>query len=148
MSSASLSELLDWLAVAGPSVGEWRGWRYLPVTGGANNRIVRVTSASQDLAIKWTIRDARDRAGREYHALAALRDAGLTIAPEPILLDRDHYPQPVMVATWLAAGLRVDEVPTHYDEREGGRSKVGWRDALRGFTGAWEVIRDARAGRY
>lgn len=102
MSSASLSELLDWLAVAGPSVGEWRGWRYLPVTGGANNRIVRVTSASQDLAIKWTIRDARDRAGREYAALTALRGAGLKLAPAPIWLERERYPEPVVVQSWLA----------------------------------------------
>ena len=73
-------------------------------------------------------------------------------AAELVLRADTRHDSPVflveMVATWLAAGLRVDEVPTHYDEREGGRSKVGWRDALRGFTGAWEVIRDARAGRY
>lgn len=53
-----------------------------------------------------------------------------------------------MMATWLAAGLRIDEVPTHYDEREGGRSKVGWRDALHGFADAWGVIRAARRGHY
>lgn len=53
-----------------------------------------------------------------------------------------------MMAIWLAAGLQIDELATHYDEREGGRSKVGWRDALRGFVGAWEVIRDAHRGRY
>jgi dolichol-phosphate mannosyltransferase len=53
-----------------------------------------------------------------------------------------------MVAAWLAAGLRIDELPTRYDERESGSSKVGLRDAVRGFAGAWDVILGARRGRY
>jgi dolichol-phosphate mannosyltransferase len=53
-----------------------------------------------------------------------------------------------MVATWLASGVRIDELPTFYEERAGGRSKVGLRDAVRGFTGAWDVILGARRGRY
>ncbi|MGH7295811.1 MAG: glycosyltransferase [Polyangiaceae bacterium] len=53
-----------------------------------------------------------------------------------------------MLATWLGAGLRIDEVPTRYEERDGGVSKVGLRDALRGFMGAVEVIVGARRGRY
>jgi aminoglycoside phosphotransferase (APT) family kinase protein len=102
ISEATLTPLLKHLASASPAAGAYGPWRYAPIGGGANNLVYRATSPDHDLAIKWTIRDARDRAGREYHALAALRDAGLTIAPEPILLDRDHYLQPVMVATWLA----------------------------------------------
>jgi len=58
-----------------------------------------------DLAIKVTIRDQRDRAGREYAALLALQSAGLAIAPEPLWLDRDRYTQPVVVQSWLEGAV-------------------------------------------
>lgn len=53
-----------------------------------------------------------------------------------------------MLAVWVSAGLRVDELPTRYEERRAGRSKVGWRDAARGLAGAADVVRGLRAGRY
>lgn len=53
-----------------------------------------------------------------------------------------------MLAVWFEAGLRIDERPTRYEERDAGRSKVGWRDAVRGFAGAWDVTRGLREGRY
>jgi dolichol-phosphate mannosyltransferase len=63
-----------------------------------------------------------------------------------------RYDTPVflaeMLAVWLAAGLRIDELPTRYEERDGGSSKVGLRDAVRGFAGAADVIVGARTGRY
>jgi hypothetical protein len=80
----------------------WRGWRIQRIGGGQNNLLYHAEGPEGDFAIKFTIRDKRDRAGREYTALRALRAAGLAIAPEPILLDRTTYPQPVVVQTWLA----------------------------------------------
>src|SRR4051812_1764833 len=82
--------------------GDWREWRVRPVAGAGNNLLFRASSAAHDLAIKFTIRDERDRAGREYAALLALQQAGLAIAPAPLWLDRDSYAQPVIVQTWLA----------------------------------------------
>jgi aminoglycoside phosphotransferase (APT) family kinase protein len=79
----------------------WDGWNIAPISGGANNLLYRATGEDGDYALKFTIRDNRDRAGREYGALCALRQAGLQIAPEPILLERDRYEQPVVVQSWL-----------------------------------------------
>jgi aminoglycoside phosphotransferase (APT) family kinase protein len=80
---------------------EWQGWWIVPVAGGRNNLLYRATGAGGDLAIKFTVRDERDRVGREFGSLSALRQAGLSIAPEPVLLDRNRYPQPVVVQSWL-----------------------------------------------
>ena len=81
--------------------GEWREWRVTRVAGAGNNLLYHASSAAYDLAIKFTIRDQRDRAGREYAALLALQQAGLAIAPKPLWLDRDRYSQPVVVQSWL-----------------------------------------------
>ena len=59
-------------------------WQITRVAGAGNNLLFRATSTAHDLAIKFTIRDARDRAGREYAALLALQQAGLGIAPLPL----------------------------------------------------------------
>jgi len=99
---SELLPLLDHLAAGALTDCEWRQWRVRPIAGGANNLIYRATSATYDVAIKWTIHDARDRAGREYAALAVLRDARLDLAPAPLWLDRERYPQPVVVQSWLA----------------------------------------------
>jgi hypothetical protein len=69
--------------------------------GGYSNLLYRVTGPSGHWTVKFTVRDRRDRAGREYHALLALRQAGLSVAPEPLLLDRRRCAQPVVVQTWL-----------------------------------------------
>lgn len=81
------------------------GWCVVPVSGGANNLLYRATSASADLAVKFVIRDGRDRAGREHAALSALRDAGLDVAPAPVLLDRTAYEQPVVAQAWLEGAV-------------------------------------------
>ncbi|MEO7909983.1 MAG: aminoglycoside phosphotransferase family protein [Roseiflexaceae bacterium] len=100
--------LLDYLgSSAAIADREWREWRVTRVAGAGNNLLYRASSATHDLAIKFTIRDARDRAGREYAALLALQQAGLTIAPEPLWLDRDRYSQPVVVQSWLVGTLLV-----------------------------------------
>ncbi|HET8632417.1 MAG TPA: aminoglycoside phosphotransferase family protein [Thermomicrobiales bacterium] len=107
----ALDPVLMFLAEDAPEAAtEWRGWRVAPVGGGANNRLYRVTRGRDDLAVKFTIADDRDRAGREYAALMALRGAGLAIAPEPVLLARERYGRPVVVQTWLA-GRVADEPP-------------------------------------
>ncbi len=102
MSVSRIRPLLDHLA--GGTRREdvrWREWRITLIPGGQNNLLYRATSPDADLAVKFTVRDERDRAGREYGALAALRAAGLALAPEPILLDRSGYSQPVVVQSWL-----------------------------------------------
>ena len=108
--------LLDFLAQnETPTETVWRGWRITRVTGGWNNLLYRATNDACDLAIKFTLRDARDRAGREYNALPALHQAGLNIAPAPILLERERYRLPVVVQTWIAGEVR-DAPPRNDDE--------------------------------
>jgi thiamine kinase-like enzyme len=79
----------------------WLAWQITPLAGGRNNLLCRATGPHGDLVIKFTTQDGRDRAGREYGALLALRQAGLSVAPEPMLLDRTRYARPVVVQTWL-----------------------------------------------
>jgi hypothetical protein len=76
--------LLDHLgSSAAVADGEWREWRIARVAGAGNNLLFRATSGAHDLAVKFTIRDKRDRAGREYNALVALQESGLAIAAQP-----------------------------------------------------------------
>jgi aminoglycoside phosphotransferase (APT) family kinase protein len=97
-----LPSLIQHLDSTRPTADEtWCGWRIAPVTGGANNLLYRATRQPDDYAVKFTLRDERDRAGREYAALSALQQAGLRIAPEPIWLDRTQYTQQVVVQSWL-----------------------------------------------
>lgn len=115
---AILRPLLDYLARAERRAdGKWNIWQIVNIDGGRNNRLYRASCALGEIVIKFTIRDERDRAGREFGALTALRQAGLKIAPAPLLLDRDHYPLPVVVQTWLE-GEVVDAVPASDDEWE------------------------------
>ena len=86
-----------------PEEGRWHGWQICRIRGGRNNLLYRVTAAGCDLACKFTMNDGRDRAGHEFMALTALRQAGLDVAPEPVLLDRTTFNQPVVVQTWLAS---------------------------------------------
>ena len=94
--------LLRGLAAHPPTAPmRWQGWDIAPVGGGANNLVHRVAGPSGTFAIKFAIRDERDRAGREAAAMQAVEDAGLSFVPRLVLLDRDTYPQPVVVQTWL-----------------------------------------------
>ncbi len=111
MSDAAFS-LLDYLDTTVPDqVCAWRGWRIAPVPGGANNRVYRVTRGSNDYAVKYTIHDDRNRAGREFAALTALQEAGLHVAPQPIWLDRENHRLPVVVQTWME-GESLTAAPT------------------------------------
>lgn len=84
----SLVALLDYLDTASPQAPQrWREWSISPISGGANNLLYRATDASADYAVKFTVRDDRNRAMREYAALTALQQAGLQLAPHAILVD-------------------------------------------------------------
>jgi hypothetical protein len=108
-----MKPLLTYLANT-PADGRFRQWRVMRIGGSANNILYRATSGEADLAVKFTIRDARRRARREYHALIALREVGLDVAPRPILLDETSYAQPVVVQSWL--GGRVTADPPQADD--------------------------------
>jgi thiamine kinase-like enzyme len=84
-----------------PGAWMWQGWRLHCVDGGMNNRLFCARGDDLTLAIKFTLSDDRDRAGREWHTLHALAEAGLAIAPQPILLDRERYALPVVVQSWV-----------------------------------------------
>jgi hypothetical protein len=73
---------------------DWSGWCITPVTTGRNNRIYRAQNDSFDLAIKFTIPDARRRALREYRALELIVRSERQLAPTPLLLDTDRYGHP------------------------------------------------------
>jgi aminoglycoside phosphotransferase (APT) family kinase protein len=98
-----LPNLIQHLDRTRPAADErWRGWQITPTAGGANNLVYRATRRGDDYAVKFTLRDERDRAGREFAALSALQQAGLRIAPEPIWLDRERCTLPVVVQSWIA----------------------------------------------
>src|SRR5688572_11421588 len=101
MDTRTLLPLIDLLAANTTPPERWEGWEITPIGGGANNRLVRVTTETDDFAVKFAIRDARDRAGREYHALRVMRSVGCDLAPAPVLLERRRWDQPVVVSTWL-----------------------------------------------
>ena len=85
----------------------------MPISGGANNLLYRATRCEQDYAIKFTIRDNRNRARREYQALSILKQHGLKIAPQPVYFNPDRFRQPVVVQTWL--GGEVLSAPPELD---------------------------------
>src|SRR5262249_38696060 len=120
-----LLPLLDYLAAAGPiGRSEWSEWHLDPLSGGRNNLLYRASSQHGDFAVKFTIRDDRDRAGSEYRALLALQQAGLDVAPRPVLLEQTLYRQPVVVQTWID-GERVGVAPT---------SDEDWRALMRHYV--------------
>ena len=113
----------EWQGCLRPAVF-WRDWRIQRIDGGWSNLLYRATNEAGDLAVKFTLPDGRDRAGREYGALTALREAGLSVAPEAVLLDRTRYVQPVIVLTWLS-GEVSPEPPT---------DDIGWSRLVEHFA--------------
>ena len=97
------------------SIEYWQDWQIIRLEGGANNQLFRAKHSLGDFVIKFTIRDDRNRAEREFQALLALEQAGLQIAPIPILVDTASYRQPVMVQTWIE-GERINQLPTTDEE--------------------------------
>lgn len=91
---------------------QWQGWTITPITGGWNNLLYRTSNDRHDWAIKFTIRDTRQRARREFMALQALQLGGMANVPQPVLLDEDSYPQPVVVQSWLTGdGATIPQTP-------------------------------------
>jgi len=127
MLAADLHDLIAYIVgPLAPPVGGtpvcWQTWQISPIDGGRNGRVFRATCARAtltgeraDLAVKLTARDRFDRAGREYQALQMIGEAGLTIAPRPLLLDRDGHPTQVVVMTWLD-GTVSDDLPASDEE--------------------------------
>jgi aminoglycoside phosphotransferase (APT) family kinase protein len=125
-----LRPLLDFLASTRTQRdGDWCGWTIRRIGGGFNNLLYRATNDEHNLAVKFTLRDQRDRAGREYGALVALHQAGLSIAPTPLLLDCESYAQPVVVQTWIE-GQVADRPP---------ESDTEWHLLLDPFVAAHSV---------
>jgi aminoglycoside phosphotransferase (APT) family kinase protein len=108
----SLFALLDYLDTASPQASQqWHEWSISPISGGANNLLYQATNTNSSYAVKFTVRDDRNRATREYAALTALQQAGLRLAPCAIWVDNDRYRQPVIVQTWLD-GIALTSPPT------------------------------------
>lgn len=107
---AQLHPLLDTLAAQGDAttIG---GWKITPLAGGANNELYRATGERGDIVVKFTRRDERDRAGREYAALRLLHERAPGLAPRPVLLDRGRYARPVVVQTWIPGDLEFSDTP-------------------------------------
>jgi hypothetical protein len=96
--TAVLRLLLHDLAERGLSAAaDWPDWVVVAVHGGWNGLVYHATGPSGDLAIKLTPRDDRQRAEREYQALLAMQEAGLSVAPYPVLVLPDHYKLAVVV---------------------------------------------------
>lgn len=85
-----------------------RDWQIQPVTGGHNNLLFRATRGADDVAVKFTQRDGRFRARREYVTLSLLQEKGLTVAPAPLWLDETSFKLPVVVQTWLPGKVSAD----------------------------------------
>lgn len=102
-----LLALTDHLAAAGPAqkAWTWQSWQIERIEQGMNNRLFRVQGEGGEYAVKFTIRDRRDRAGREWWAMHGLQAAGLAVAPQPVLLVRHRHAQPVVVQSWLAGDV-------------------------------------------
>ncbi len=114
-----MDDLLAYLAQT-PADGRFQQWQITRIHGSANNILYRATGPDGDAAVKFTIRDTRRRAWREFQALTAVWQAGLDVVPQPLWLDEDRYPQPVVAQTWEAG--QVTAVPPQTDDE--------WRQLL------------------
>ena len=104
-----MHKLLLFLGQQRPSPTYFQTWHIQKISGSANNLLYHATNDKSNLAIKFTIQDARRRAYREYQALLALQEVAPELAPRPILLDETNYPLPVVVQSWVSG--EVTAVP-------------------------------------
>lgn len=113
---ALLHPLLTFLDQDKPAEGmAWHDWQVVPVAGGANNRLYWASHPLGAVAIKFTIRDDLDRAGREFLVLSTLALLDTTIAPHALWLDHSSYSYPVVVQTWMD-GPTASTPPADEDE--------------------------------
>src|SRR5262245_52415910 len=93
--SDDLRPLIDRLAAcAYPRRGTVGRWKAVRVPRGLNNVVYQARAGMLAVAVKFSARDARDRAGREHRALLLLAEAGLDVAPAPLGLIRGDLPHP------------------------------------------------------
>jgi Ser/Thr protein kinase RdoA (MazF antagonist) len=128
-----LYALLDILA-SHPPHGRWQSWQFERVAGGHNNLLYHAWSDSADLAVKFARRDERDRAGREFAALALLSRRGLELGPAPVLLECERYALPLVVQSWQP-GERLSGPPA---------TEQGWGGLLAHYA-AIHTVAYARA---
>lgn len=103
-----MHELLTFLVEERPKIAHFQNWHSQQIEGSANNLLYRTINKTNDLAIKFTIRDARRRAWREHQALLALQEAAPGLAPRPIWLDENSYPFPVVIQSWESGIVTAD----------------------------------------
>lgn len=88
------------------------GWHITRVTNGMNGIVYHAQADDgRDFAVKISKRDDRDRAGREFKALTALRE--LDVAPQPIALvhEPQDLPGDVTISTWLQGTMLENHPP-------------------------------------
>jgi len=79
------------------------------IEGGANNLLYRATCATDDLAIKFCIRDEREnRAGREFASLMALQERGWTLRPSRFYWIGERYSSLWSFQTWLEGTILTE----------------------------------------
>ncbi len=127
-----MHDLLQYLVQQRPQIGRFQNWRVCQIDGSANNLLYRATNGTADLAVKFTIRDARRRAHREYQALLALQDVAPELVPKPVFLDETSYPLPVVVQSWVDG--EVTAVPPRTDQEW--KHLVGYYATLAEVTAA------------
>ena len=88
---------------------EWQGWHIRPIASG-NNLLFRARRAGDDWAVKLMIRDQRNRAQREFGALALIAGLGSPVGPRPVFTDLDRYQHAVVVQTWIE-GTALESPP-------------------------------------
>ena len=106
----------------------WHDWRLTPITGGANNLLYRATNANADYVIKFTVRDERNRAQREYAALTALHQAARPDSLQALLEWFDAWTP----LTWEApprAFCRVDANWRNFIRRTSNLASVDWENS-------------------
>lgn len=142
-SHAALRRLIDYLdqhqpVSAGycqpagkPSEPRAETWQFTPLTGGMNNLLYRAACPSLDLdvVVKFSLPGSRQRAVREFSALALLQRLNLRLAPAPILLDRQHFTRPAVAMTWVE-GARLEKAPA---------SEAGWQKMIEYFAALRQV---------
>lgn len=88
--------------------GLYRDWQFARANGGANNLVYRAAGPDGTFAVKFCVRDERDRAGREYEALLLLQRCREQLAPKPVGLEKERYFAPVVVQTWLGGEVLLE----------------------------------------
>jgi hypothetical protein len=109
-----LHPLVAYLVSPRVKAGDHDGWAITPLQSAGNGLVFRARRGADDLVVKFTPADERRRAAREFDALTALRQLGVALAPEPILLDEQRFRLPVVVQRWLAG--TVAATPPERDE--------------------------------